>query len=290
MIKVLIAGCGDLGLNIARVLSAQTNYEVWGLRRSVCPDFVVKAQAPSLKWLHADLTKASTLTNLPKDFTHIIYAAAADGRTEQQYRDIYIAGLKNVVLACKSTVLERVIFVSSSAVYGEHGDQWVDETTPIAPLDFNGRILVEAENYLLSAGLECVTLSLRLSGIYGPDRHFLLNRLRDGLASAPEHGSHWVNRVHIEDAAGAAVHLLTYPDPDPVYLITDSVPMQMRILYETLAKLVNGPTPKLGPAPKSVGSKRLSNSRLLNTGYPIKWPDSIAGHAALLGISDFQHI
>jgi hypothetical protein len=56
----------------------------------------------------------------------------------------------------------------------------------------------------------------------------------------------------------------------------------MRVLYEGLAKLVGGPVPLEGPAPASIGSKRLSNARLRDSGFNFKWPDSRVGHAALV--------
>ncbi len=285
--KILIAGCGDLGCKVAKLLTDQQQTEVWALRRqpsdtSDSKDLYPDEHPANIHWLSADLTDPASLTSVPDSITHIIYTAAADGRTEQQYRAIYLEGLKNIVAACATPSLSRIIFISSTAVYGEHGDQWVDETTPPSPLDFNGRVLVEAEHWLSSSVPQCTTISLRLSGIYGPGRRFLLDRLKQGLALAPAQGGHWVNRIHSEDAARAIVYLLTYPNPEPLYLVTDSEPMQMRTLYEALANLVNGPTPKLGHAPKSVGSKRLSNARLRATGFTFKWPDSISGHAALL--------
>jgi nucleoside-diphosphate-sugar epimerase len=125
-------------------------------------------------------------------------------------------------------------------------------------------------------------LSLRLSGIYGPGRHDLLNRLKLGQASAPSFPAHWANRIHIEDAAAAVEHLMLLAQPEPVYLVTDSNPLPMRTLYEDLAKLVGGPPPPEGPGPGFIGSKRLSNARLRATGFELQWPDSRDGYRALL--------
>lgn len=281
-IRLLIAGCGDLGLRVAkRVLHKDQEANVWGLRRSPT-DSVTTLKG--MTWLQADLSRPDSLLNLPDGITHILFSAAPNARTEAEYRQVYLSGLQNVVQYADNPDLERVIFISSSAVYGEHADEWVTEETPVNPAHFNGRVLVEAENWLADFGKAhgLTTLSLRLSGIYGPNRTYLLDRLKAGLATAPTTPVHWVNRIHIDDAAAAVEHLLGLDRPAQTYLITDSTPMPMRTLYVHLAQLVGGPTPPEGEAPAFVGSKRLSNARLCATGFKFKWPDAREGHAALI--------
>ncbi len=278
--RILIAGCGDLGLRVAQALLQEPDTQVWGLRRTP----PVSEPTSALQWVAADLSEPASLLNLPADITHIVFAAAPSERSEAAYRATYLLGLQHIVQALASPALQRILFVSSTAVYGEHGQDWVTEETPVDPAGFNGRVLCEAEQWLaaLQQSSAVTTISLRLSGIYGPGRTYLLDRLRQGLASAASQPMHWVNRIHIEDATAAILHLLDYPHPQPVYLVTDSTPLPMRSLYETLAQLVGGPVPAEGAPPKGVGSKRLSNARLLETGFSFKWPDSRTGHAALV--------
>ena len=279
--RVLIAGCGDLGVRVARLLALEnTANRSWGLRRQ--PDVESTKDIPGFTWIACDLTQPSTLRDLPKDITHVLYTAAPNARTEADYRAVYRDGLEHLLHAVVSPALQRVLFISSTAVYGDHGAQWIDEDTPAAPKSFNGRVLLETERWLQSQSTQFETLRLRLSGIYGPGRSYLLDRLRTGQATAPAAESHWVNRIHIEDAAAAVLHLMNLPEPQPIYLVTDSAPLPMRVLYEALAKLVGGPVPLEGPAPASVGSKRLSNARLRDSGFTFKWPDSREGHAALI--------
>lgn len=279
--RVLIAGCGDLGLRVAQLLAIENSTNCsWGLRRQ--PNLESTHDIPSFTWIAADLTQPDTLRDLPKDITHVLYTAAPNARTEADYRAVYREGLERLVLAVAAPSLQRVLFVSSTAVYGAHGAQWIDEDTPTAPKSFNGRVLLETEQWLYKQNTQFETLSLRLSGIYGPGRSYLLERLRTGQATAPMTESHWVNRIHIEDAAAAVVHLMNLPNPKPIYLVTDSTPLPMRVLYDALAKLVGGPTPPAGDAPASIGSKRLSNARLRDSGFTLKWPDSREGHAALM--------
>ena len=279
--RVLIAGCGDLGLRVARLLAIEnaTNRS-WGLRRH--PNVKSTDDLSSFTWMKADLTQPDSLRDLPKEMTHVLYTAAPSARTEADYRAVYREGLERLLQAVASPALQRVLFVSSTAVYGDHDAQWIDEDTPAAPKSFNGQVLLETEQWLHTRQAQFETLSLRLSGIYGPGRNYLLERLRTGQATAPVAESHWVNRIHIEDAAAAVLHLMNLPNPKPIYLVTDSTPLPMRVLYEDLAKLIGGPLPPEGPAPASVGSKRLSNARLRDSGFTLRWPDSRDGHAALI--------
>ena len=276
--RILIAGCGDLGTQVAKLLLREQSNQVIGIRRTPPAD----GSEQDIQWMTADLTDPASLNLIPKDITHLVFAAAPNERTELDYRATYLQGLKNVIQAAQSPTLTRIVFISSTAVYGDHGQNWVDETTPTSPAAFNGQVLLEAENWLTSFGHhhQVSTISLRLSGIYGPKRKFLLERIRQGLAVAPKSNDHWVNRIHIEDAAAAVAFMLTMQTPQSLYLVTDSTPLPMRTLYEHLAKLVGGPIPPEGEPPRGTGSKRLSNARLIGAGFTFKWPDSRKAYVA----------
>lgn len=276
--RVLLAGCGDLGLRVAHRLLAH-GAEVWALRRHpplACVDSL------GIQWIQGDLTQPHTLDDaLPQNITQVVYLPAPDSRHPDVYRAVFEEGLRGLMAALDTTSLTRVLFVSSSAVYGDHHGEWIDESTPPAPMGFNGRILLQAEQALFD--LPCTTISLRLAGLYGPGRLQLIERLRAGTARAPRHPLHWANRIHIDDAAAAVDHLLTLPDPDNIYLGCDDTPLPLHTLYAHLAQLVAAPEPADGPAPANIGSKRLSNARLRASGWTPRWPDAREGYAALLG-------
>jgi nucleoside-diphosphate-sugar epimerase len=272
--RVLLAGCGDLGLRVAQRLLARGD-EVWALRRQPpLPD------DSGFRWLGADLTRPETLGVLPAGITRLVYLPTPDRRDEFAYRATFVDGLRHLLKALGSPSLQRVLLVSSSAVYGEHGDDWVDESTPPTPLGFNGQVLLEAEHLLAAQSI--ASIALRLAGLYGPGRLQLLERLRAGQVQAPRTRPHWANRIHIDDAAAAIVHLLELADPLPLYLGVDSTPLPLDVLYDYLAGLVGAPLPGDGPAPAGVGSKRLSNARLCASGFRPQWPDAREGYAALL--------
>ncbi|WP_266171515.1 NAD-dependent epimerase/dehydratase family protein [Dyella subtropica] len=272
--RVLLAGCGDLGLRVARRLLARGD-EVWALRRRPPVD-----DDGSIHWLRGDLTQAESLRDLPFGITQLVYSPTPDARDEAAYRAVFEDGLKHVLHAVDRGALKRVLFVSSSAVYGEHGDAWVDENTPPNPPGFNGRVLLDAERWLAEQPVSSVTL--RLAGLYGPGRLQLIERLRTGQARVPRDVTHWSNRMHIDDAAAAVAHLLALENVESLYIGVDNTPLPMDVLYDHLAACIGAPTPAEGAAPTGIGSKRLSNARLRASGFTPQWPDAREGYEALL--------
>jgi nucleoside-diphosphate-sugar epimerase len=272
--RILLAGCGDLGERVAQRLRAHGD-EVWALRR----------QPPArgmhgIHWLRGDLTDPASLRELPAGITRLVYLPAPATRDKAAYRAIFVDGLRHLLDALDRRKLARVLFVSSSAVYGEHDGDWVDEATPTDPPGFNGAVLLEAERWLAEQSLPSTVL--RLAGLYGPGRLQLIERLRAGQLRVPRETPHWANRIHVDDAAAAIAHLLQLKSPQPLYLGVDDTPMPLDELYDFLAALIDAPLPAEGAAPAGVGSKRLRNARLRASGWAPQWPDAREGYAALL--------
>jgi nucleoside-diphosphate-sugar epimerase len=271
--RVLLAGCGDLGLRVAQRLLARGD-EVWALRRQP-----PTAGDGGIHWLRADLTRAETLRELPDDISQLVYLPTPDRRDQAAYQAIFLDGLRHTLAALAGS-LQRVLLVSSSAVYGDHAGAWIDEDTPPAPPGFNGKVLLEAEHWVATQLVQSIVL--RLAGLYGPGRLQLLDRLRAGTARVPRGQPHWANRIHVDDAAAAIVHLLEIEQSLPLYLGVDDTPLPQDVLYDHLARLIGAAMPEEGPAPSGIGSKRLGNARLRASGFVPRWPDSREGYAALL--------
>jgi nucleoside-diphosphate-sugar epimerase len=281
--RVLIAGCGDLGTRLAHRLLAR-GAEVWALRRQPPTEEDTPANtARAIHWLQADLTQPQSLSNLPSTLTQVVYTPTPGARSPDAYRAVFQDGLISLLRALDQSSLKKVLFVSSTAVYGEHHGDWIDETTPANPSGFNGRILLETEHWLADQAFSSV--SLRLAGLYGPGRLQLLERLRAGSASAPIDPIHWANRIHIDDAASAADHLLAYEQTESVYIGSDGTPLPLHVLYAYLADLIHAKAPAEGPPPANVGSKKMRNSRLIATGWTPQWPDARMGYQTLIQAS-----
>lgn len=260
---VLVAGAGDVGGRLARRLAA-AGRDVIALRRREA------AAGDGVRTLRADLASGEGLARLPRELAAIVFCAAPDEREEAAYRRLYVDGLRRLLDAAGAA---RIVFTSSTAVYGEDGGEWVDEGTPPRPPGFNGRVLLEAEAALAAHPGGVV---LRLSGLYGPGREWMLRRARAGEPGARR----WSNRLHVEDAAGAIAHLLALPAPAPLYLGSDNEPA---FECDVLAWLraAGGLPAVAAPAGPETG-RRVRNTRLRSSGWTPAFPDFRAGYRPLL--------
>lgn len=287
---LLIAGFGDLGHSLARACRESMRWRdipVLAIRRNPGID---KTDC-NVASIQADLTDQDALVAVlakHPEISHIAYCAAPSERDEGAYRATYLTGLQNIVLSLKLLHAERaaktvnppkMLFVSSTAVYDNEAQGIFDESSPTKPRGFNGQVLLEAENWLM--GNWPAALILRLSGIYGPAKQSLLHALMRGSTTVPDSDDYIANRIHIDDAAGAILHLLS-GDHQGVYIGTDSHPIPVRRLYTALAKMLGVDPPKSGTPSFMMGKKQLSNQKLLSSGFELQWPDCLEGYKAII--------
>jgi nucleoside-diphosphate-sugar epimerase len=294
---VLLAGCGDLGTE-AGLRFAAAGHRVVGWRRS--PEKLPAA----IEGVAADLS-AGPVPPLPAHTTAVVVALAADAPTEAAYRAAYVDGLTNVldaVLAADggrgsgANSVRRILFVSSTAVYGDADGGWVDESTTAAPGGFSGRILREAEELLYRRlhGTGITPVVLRLGGIYGPGRTRLIDQVRGGTATVPA-GSRFTNRIHRDDAAAAIVHLCTMDtSPGPLYLGVDNEPAELGEVLRFLAAELGLPQPPSASGagdsePSRGGNKRCGNALLRGTGFQFEYPSFREGYRAVLAGVGVRH-
>jgi nucleoside-diphosphate-sugar epimerase len=283
---ILLAGCGDLGTE-AGLRFAALGQQVVGWRRS--PGKL----PPVIEGTAADLS-APGLPPVPADTTAVVIAVAADSPTEDDYRAAYLGGVVHVLDALErdGVTPRRVLFVSSTAVYGDAGGGWVDENTAAEPSGFSGRVLVEAEELLQSrlAGSGATAVSLRLGGIYGPGRTRLIDQVRSGAAVVPQ-DVRYTNRIHRDDAAAAIVHLATMAaEPAPVYVGVDNDPADLGTVLRFLASEMALAEPPVGDAgPARGGNKRCRNGLLRGTGFGFTFPSFREGYRDILAGNGIRH-
>lgn len=272
MASVLLVGCGDLGTEIA-VRLHQAGHKVVGVRKSM------RALPLGMQTIQADITVPDTLAQMHAEV--IVYCVAATAQTDENYAQHYVDGLRNVLQSQVGPQLKHVFFVSSTRVYGQHADILIDESVPAIAADFGGERLLEAEQLL--ADLPCAGSVLRLSGIYGPGRLYLLNLARDQSRWPTK--NQWTNRIHRDDAAGFIAHLVNIVANGhtihPLFIVTDSMPTAQYDVLRWLASSMQLPYQIESTEPPSQG-KRLSNSRMLETGYQLKYPNYKIGYSELV--------
>ncbi|WP_255770860.1 SDR family oxidoreductase [Pseudarthrobacter sulfonivorans] len=283
---ILLAGCGDLGTE-AGLRFAAAGHRVVGWRRS--PEKLPAA----IEGVAADLS-GTDLPVIPADTTAVVIAVAADSPTEAAYRAAYVDGLAHVLDAIErdGVTPRRVLFVSSTAVYGDAAGGRVDESTTAVPGGFSGRILREAEDLLVSRlhGTGSAAVVLRLGGIYGPGRTRLIDQVRSGTAVIPDE-PRFTNRIHRDDAAAAMVHLVSMAaDPAPVYVGVDNDPAELGDVLRFLATELGYPEPPAGPAGEARGgNKRCSNALLRSTGFQFAYPTFREGYREVLARTGVRH-
>lgn len=275
-LRVLIAGCGYVGTALGLRL-ARAGHEVHGLRRSPggLPD--------PIRPIAADLTRPAALRTLPRALDVVVYTAAADGREPADYRAAYMDGLRNLLgaLEARDRPPRRVLFTSSTGVYGQAGGEWVDEASPARPTRPAGAVLLEAEALLAESPLPATTV--RLAGIYGPGRDRRVRLVRQGRAVCPDGPPVYTNRIHRDDCAGALHHLITLPAPEPLYLAADREPAPLCEVYEWLAERLDAPPPRREQAAvRRRGNKRCRSDRLVASGYRFEYPTYREGYGAML--------
>ncbi|MFW6458755.1 MAG: NAD(P)H-binding protein [Halodesulfurarchaeum sp.] len=270
---VLIVGCGYVGIELGRQLTPE--HRVTGVRRSTAGlDAVTEA---GLEAVHGDASNPTDLLSLPSADA-IVYAASARGGASA--RETYVDALETVVdhFGNRRSEPDQLVYTSSTGVYGDHGGDWVDEETPLRPTTDRERTLVEAERVALEAGTPAIDRTvLRFGGIYGPGRS-PVERYLEGPVS-PGYG----NFVHRDDAAGGIAHVLTSDAEFPSVLnVVDDEPMERPALARWIADRQGVEPPEIVPLEdrdlsqsrreRLAANKRVSNARLHEAGYSLRYP------------------
>ena len=264
MSLLVCAGVGTLNSRIAGLWQANQG-SVIGLRRGSA-DPALPFEQQSL-----DLGQAAW-PDLGADV--LVVALSARERTEAGYRAAYHLPLLRLAesMAGWRTLPAKVVVVSSTRVYGVDDGRRVDDDTPVDTPDLFGQILLSMEASVRQ--LPCPSTVVRLSGLYGPGRDWLK---RMALAADPSQltRNHWTNRIHLDDAAGAVMHLLAQESLADSYLISDLEPVPVLEMYNYFRQREG--VPLLQPLPEAEGGKRLIPTRLQASGYQWRYPNAFSG-------------
>ncbi len=284
----LVVGCGYLGDRVARRWMAD-GARVIGVTRRITR--ASELAAAGIEPAIIDVTAAdpgwvSTFGEAGCPAT-VFWSVGFDRTSPATHHDVHVGGLRKLLdaLAAGATAARtRVIFSSSTGVWGDERGGAVDETTPPNPGREAGRVLLEAETLLRTHRVGPGT-ALRFAGLYGPGRLPRLDDLRAGLPIAADPDS-WLNLIHVDDAAAVVQSLAAAAAPRPLYVVSDGHPVRRRDWYERLAALTGSPAPRWDPAaPRSRGAdKRVDPALLLgDLDRPLAHPDALQALADLLG-------
>lgn len=274
MPRILIAGCGFVGLAAARLFQ-RAGWEVLGVTHSVESATALAGEAFPV--VPADLADRPALASLDawRGCEAIIHCASSGRGGADAYRRVYLEGARHL-----ADVLQpgSLLFTGSTSVYAQTGGEWVTEESPAEPDRETGRVLRETEAFVLATG-GCVA---RLAGIYGPGRSVLLKKFFTGEAVLEGDGSRWINQVHRDDIAAALVRLVA-AGARGIFNVSDDTPLTQREVYEGLAARLQRPLPPRGPIDphrkRGWTSKRVSNAKLRALGWVPRYPSFFAALA-----------
>nr|WP_254282155.1 SDR family oxidoreductase [Haloarcula salina] len=278
-------GCGYVGLELGRQL--RDEHEVVGVRRS--DEGVARIEDAGFDGVRADVTDPDSLSAVP-DADWLVFAASSGGRGADAAREVYVDGLETAIdhFWSREDAPERLVYTSSTGVYGDHGGAWVDEETPLDPQTEKTEVLAEAERVARERPTEYGGHGsvARFAGLYGPDR-YRLERYLDGPVTAG-----YLNMVHRDDAAGAVRFLLTEGRREEGVLVVDDEPVEKWAFADWLAEQCDVPFPPKQTTEERLDdpdlsetakrriqtSKRCSNDRLRSLGYEFAYPTFREGY------------
>jgi len=273
----MILGCGYTGTRLARTLVS--NPELAGdivvTRRDREAARVLGVEL-GVRGVAADLANLGALAVTPGS---IVVCAAPPG--PDPAREI-----ANVVRAARGAA--KLVYISSTGVYGPGHGASVDESWPIAPITASGRARVAAEAAL--AGSDVPWLALRAAGIYGPGRG-LVERVRAGTYRVVGDGKSHVARIHVVDLVAAILAAAGSPvtgavnaaddDPAPIGEVADAVaarlglPRPPRVPVAAVSPEVAG----MLTADRRISNRRLRDELGVELRYP-SWRDALEDELA----------
>ncbi len=274
--SVLIAGCGFVGLPLARNL-VDAGWETHAITASKQSATLIEPEAFRVYAL--DISKTDSLRQLGRNQFDVVIHCASSGRgNADDYEAVFYRGSQNLLGNLESG---QFLFTSSTSVYPQSDGAVVNEESEANPLRETGRILRKTENLVLAAN----GIVARLAGLYGPGRCVPLQKLRDGRAIVEADGLRVMNLLHQADAAGA-LQFLAEKALSGVYNVVDDLPVTQIEWYRYVCASLGKPLPPNG-APdlgrkRGWSSKSVSNRKLRAMGWEPLYPTFREGLQTLL--------
>lgn len=289
MNTVVIIGCGDVGRRVGQRLAQQKR--VIGVTRTEAA--ASELRAFGIEGVACDLDQgASTALSLQGNLAGSLvfhFAPPPDhGHTDPR--------LRAVLDVAHTRLPDRIVYISTSGVYGDCRGAWVTEETPASPITARAKRRWDAEQQLQSfwkaTGVPVVIL--RVGGIYGPGR-LPIARIRAGVTVICPEEAPWSNRIHIDDLVQACIAAAERGSSGAVYNAADGSPSTMTDYFYRVADASGLPRPQCVPLAQAkeklsgamlsyvAESRRLDTRRLREElGVVLRYPSLAEGLQASL--------
>lgn len=293
--RLIIFGCGYVGTAFAQRALVK-GWEVCALTRNAQQAEELRTLGLS-KVVTAELHGTDWHEEFTGDYDYCLNCVSSAGGGLDGYRLSYLEGMRSIRRWAEGKRVGTLVYTSSSSVYPQTGGVWVNETCGHEGVSASGEILLQSEGVAMEVPMPWErAYVLRLSGIYGPGRHMLLDQLRAGEQRFNGRGEHYLNLIHRDDVVGAldAVFASTGGHTSGVYNLSDGHPYPKIEVVQWLAEQVGAQVPlftgepgdgprallfRKGPMPSRCISNKLLQERF---GWTPRYPDFKAGYAALL--------
>lgn len=273
------------------LLSIGHGYTAQALARQLSPDWRIigtsrSSEINQISGIEPLIWPGADLSNALLSATHLLISVSPN-----ESGDPVLNALSNEIAAASN--LHWIGYLSTTAVYGDHGGDWVDETTPTNPTTSRGKWREAAEiEWLSFAKKQSLTLQIfRLAGIYGPMRG-PFTKVRNGTARRIIKPNQLFSRIHVDDIAQTLVGSMAHPNAGAIYNVCDDLAAPPEDVIAYAANLLGLPVPpaedwdsaQMTPMARSFyqESKKVRNDRIKSElGMVLRYPNYKSGLDAL---------
>ncbi len=251
-----ILGAGYLGSALHGLLTAE-GWAVWRVDRDPARADAGFDATDAQRWASCNLPRPDVL----------FFCLSTRGGDAAAYARLYPRVVRAAADRCPGA---RLVFCSSTSVYGIEDGSAVDESTPCRPLREHGLALLEAERAVRETG----GIVVRLSALYGPGRCRAVRGYCLGEDCLSGDWDRWVNFIHRDDAAGALFVAAKDAPPGSIWNASDAMPMRKGQLFSLLWESTGLPFPtqKSPRARRRATNQRVDAAALRSLGWTPTYP------------------
>lgn len=237
---LLIIGCGDIAFRTAPLLA--NHYRILGLTRRV--ENFNKLRSSQITPILGDLDQPKSLRRLSGLADVILHLAPPPNRGLKDSRTQHLIAALSQHSRTKGRIPHRLLYISTSGVYGDWGGKWVREHYPVNPHNDRAWRRLDAENQIRKWGRStggCTTI-LRVPGIYAADR-LPIARLKQGTPALLDQEDSYTNHIHADDLAQIIVAALRFGKAGRIYNACDDSSLKMGDYFDFVAESFKLPRP-----------------------------------------------
>ena len=295
--SVVIFGCGYVGAALAETL-LEAGVRVGALTRNAEKAAQLREMGLS-EVVVENLHEMAWHRKLSGSYDAVVNCVSSAGGGLEGYHQSYVKGQQSILKWAWGKAIRSYVYTGSTSVYPQDGGVEVDEAADTSAAPPTGQLLLDSERTLVSASDQFdAWYVLRLAGIYGPGRHYLLDWLRSGGSVIPGFGDYFLNLIHRDDIVSAICRLLanSVQENSGIYNLSDNSPTTKSEVVAWLAEKVNKPLPQFDPTQVSprlqhrggrMPSRKILNHKFCHTfKWKLAYPDFRVGYEELIKVAN----